>query len=512
LFRILFHCDARRNEEHCFETVCIAVKRQYRLDCTPKDLLVKLCSLLCSLLCCSVLAPSLPGQGPWSTYRGNPQRTGNTDGKAGPAAPKVFWVYKTQDHFVAAPLPQDDRVLFTGLGAFNISTLYTFASDPMAKERILWKKSSPYLKLPSVSTPALFDKLLIFGDGMHQTDGAILHCLRMEKGQPLWQYQVPGNLVHLEGSPTVQGGKVFLGGGAAGVLCVDLNRVALEGKEMTRESIQKILEEKWTQLQADYLADKKKNPETAIPPTDDMLPRPAPVRLWQQGQEKSHVDAPVAVIDDQVLVASAFLDKEQVGDRALYSLKTGNGNVLWKTPLKLNPWGGPSVIGDTVVVSGSTIGYDIKAIKGARGDIAAFDLKNGKEKWRKDVPAGVVACAALTREIAIVTATDGKVRAFDLGTGERRWIYDAKTPFFAPPAIAGDVAYVGDLLGVIHAIDLATGTAKWMLNLGTDPEVKAPGSIYGGPVVHGGRIYVATCNLEGALGRLPTVVVCIGSK
>ena len=204
---------------------------------------MKLSSWLIPLLCSCFLAPALQAQGPWTTYRGNAQRTGNTDMKPGPTAPKVLWVYKSQDHFVAAPLPQDDRVLFTGLGAFNVSTLYTFATDPAAKDRILWKKTAPYIKLPSVSTPAVFDGLLIFGDGMHQTDGAILHCLRLDKGQPLWQYPVPGNLVHLEGSPTVQGGKVFLGGGAAGVLCVDLNRVTLEGKEMTRASIQKVLDE-----------------------------------------------------------------------------------------------------------------------------------------------------------------------------------------------------------------------------------------------------------------------------
>jgi hypothetical protein len=36
--------------------------------------------------------------------------------------------------------------------------------------------------------------------------------------------------------------------------------------------------------------------------------------------------------------------------------------------------------------------------------------------------------------------------------------------------------------------------------------------IYGGPVVQRGRLYVATCNLEGRLASKPTVVVCIGEK
>jgi outer membrane protein assembly factor BamB len=445
------------------------------------------------------------------TYRANPQRTGSSDQKEGPANPKVLWAYKSQDHFIASPLPADDRVYITGVGAFNVSTLYAFSADPKASERIVWKKSIPYLKLPSVSTPALFKGLLIFGDGMHQTSGAILHCLRAEKGLPVWQYPVPGDLVHLEGSPTIAGDRAIIGGGSAGVLCVDINRVTLEGKERSLADIQKLLEEKWAQLQAKYEQEKKKDPAFAVPPSEADLPKPAPLLGWQQGQDKWHVDAPIAVIDNQVLVGSAFLDKEQLGDRALYSLDLRTGAIQWRTPLKLNPWGGPSVQGDTVIVTGSTVGYDLK-VKNAKGDIAAYDLKTGKEKWRKEVSGGVVSCAALTKELAVVTATDGKVRAFEMTTGERRWIYDARMPLFAPVALTGTVAYAGDLRGVIHAIDLTTGAGKWTLDLGADPAVKAAGAVYGGPVVQGGRVYVATCNLEGDLARQPTVVVCIGEQ
>src|SRR5438876_1187023 len=105
-----------------------------------------------------------PGDpGAWSTYRGNPQRTGNTDGLPGPAAPRVLWVHKSQDHFIAAPLPAGDRLYVSGLGAFNVSTFYCLAADPKAPKRVLWTKTTPYLKLPTVSTPALTDGKLVFG-------------------------------------------------------------------------------------------------------------------------------------------------------------------------------------------------------------------------------------------------------------------------------------------------------------------------------------------------------------
>jgi outer membrane protein assembly factor BamB len=450
------------------------------------------------------------GAEPLATYRGNPQRTGCDDGRPGPAAPKVLWHHQTKEHFIAAPVIHGDRLFVSGLGAFNVATLFALDTQPSAAKRVVWTKTTPNLKLPMVSTPALTRGRLVFGDGMHQTDGATLHCLRSDGGRSLWQLALPGTLVHLEGSPTVAGGKVFLGGGAAGVLCVDSDRVLLEGKEMDLEAIRKILDAKWKELQDKYAAEKKKD-EFAVPPSEDQLPHATPVVVWQQGKEKWHVDAPVNVAGDRVLVASAYLDKEKAGDRALFCLDARTGGVVWRAPLPFNPWGGPSLADDLVVAGGSTIGYDPRALHGAKGFIAAYGLADGKERWRKDVPGGIVSCVALTKDLAIATATDGKVRAFDLASGERRWIYDAKTPFFAPPAVAGELVYAGDLKGVLHAIDLAAGVGRWKLDLGAEP-LKAPGMIYGGPVVHGGRLYLATCNLEGAAVRQPTVVVCIGDK
>jgi outer membrane protein assembly factor BamB len=398
------------------------------------------------------------------------------------------------------------------LGAFNVSNFAALVVDPKSAHRVAWSKTTPYLKLPTVSSPAVFDGKLLFGDGMHQTDGAVLHCLRADKGMPLWQLPVPGKLVHLEGSPTVHDGRVYLGGGAAGVMCIDLNRVALDGKEMDLADTQKVLDKRWSELLAKYEEDKKKDPGFAVAPNEDQLPKPAPIKLWQQGEGKWHVDAPVAVTGDRVLASTAYLDDEKVGERALFCVDAKTGEIRWKAPVQLNPWGGPAVHGDTVIVAGSNIRYDPKLLKGAKGEVVAFDLKSGKEIWRKEVGGGVVSCVALSEGLAIAGATDGKVRAFNIADGERRWLYDAKAALFAPPAIVKDTVYAGDLSGVIHAINLGDGKPKWTLNLGTNADVKAPGMIYGGPIVHGGRLFVATCNLEGPFARKPTVVVCIGEK
>jgi outer membrane protein assembly factor BamB len=288
--------------------------------------------------------------------------------------------------------------------------------------------------------------------------------------------------------------------------------VELDGKEMSPAATAKLIEAKRAELQKKYEEASKKKDPFAVPPTDKDLPRPAPVLLWQQGKEKWHVDAPVAVVEGKVLAASAYLDKEGVGKRMLFCLDAKTGKELWSAPLAINPWGGPSVQDRLVVVSGSTIGFDPGSLTAARGVIAAFDLETGKQRWKKELPGGVVACVALGKDTAVATCTDGKVRGYALPRGALRWTYDAGAAFFAPVALGPETAYAADLKGVVHAINLKSGGGLWKLDLATADGVASPGMVYAGPVLGGGRLYIATCNIAGEHLNRATAVVCIGDK
>ncbi len=473
--------------------------------------------LLWSLVIGSFVIPN--GFADWPTHRGNPARTGNIDGQPGPQSPKVLWVYRSQEHFIASPVIGSKELFVSGLGAFNTASLHALALDKTAGKQELWSEGTPYLKLPVVSAPAIADGKIVFGDGMHQTDGAVLHCLRADKGSMLWQLPLPGHLVHLESAPTISDGKVYVGGGNAGVVCVDLNRVTLDGKEMELREVETILDKKWKELQEKYEADKKKDPDFAVPPSKDMLPKPAPKLLWQQGKDNWHVDAPVAVVKgslsvgaDTVLAASAYLDDEKVGERALFFVHAKTGHVDHTVPLTFNPWAGVTITANNyIVIPTSSIRFDPQKLTEGRGEVRGINF-GGIEHWRLPVPGGVVSPVATVGTFIVFTATDGKVRAYDIGNGAvQKWTYDAKAPFFAGPAIAGGMVYVADLKGVVHALSLTDGRKLWTLDLASDP-IKAPGMVYGSPVVHGGRLYVATCNLEGANARKPTAVVCVGEK
>ena len=476
-------------------------------DAGPDRLPASACALLALLMgVCSA------GRGDWSTCRGNPGRTGSLDDRAGPKSPQVLWAYKSQEHFVASPVPVGEALYVGGLGPFNTGVLHCLSTQPRAPERARWSKAAPFVKRPTVCAPAVAGGLVVFGDGMHQTDNAVLYCLHADSGLGLWQLPLPGKLVHLEGSPTIDGGRVYIGGGDAGVLCVDLKRVTLDGKPHEIAAVTTLLQKRWAELVAKYEQDRKKDPDFAMPPSEEALPKPAPVLLWQRGKSKWHVDAPVAVSGDRVLAASAYLDHEKVGKRCLLCLRASDGGVLWEAPLRINPWAGPTVAGQLVLVGCSNIRFDTERVKEARGEVAAIDLAAGRPRWRKAVPGGVLSPIAVKGDLAIFTATDGKVRAWKAETGEVKWAYQGASPFFAGCAIAGGTVYAADLKGVVHAVGLADGEVQWTFDATADPAVRAPGMVFGSPVVHGGRIYLATCNLQGGAAGQPSAVVCIADK
>jgi outer membrane protein assembly factor BamB len=453
-----------------------------------------------------------PVHAEWLTSRGDFQRTGNPAGKNGPEVPRILWVYKAKEHFIASPTPGDAGLYTSALGAYNTGLFRCLSLRTDVPERVLWSKSSPFVKRPTVCSPAVVGGLVIFGDGMHQTDDAWLYALRADSGRLVWQLAVPGKLVHLEAPPTVDRGSVYVCGGAAGVICLSLDRVTMGNEEMDLTQAQERLDKAWAEIKAKYEVERAKHPDFAIPPDEDALQKPSPKIRWQKGKDAWHVDAPVAISGSRLYAASCFLDEENIGKRALISLKPDSGELAWETPLEINPWAGPTAAGGLVFVAGSTIRFDPNLIKQASGDVVAVDRSTGAIKWRQVVPGGVLSPVAVSNDVVYFTATDGKLRALDAATGAEKWTYDAGNPCFAGPAIAGATVYAVDLKGVLHAVNAKDGKRRWQMDVPAAPEVFAPGMVYGSPVLLNGRIYLGTCNVHGGGSDDAGAIVCIADE
>lgn len=462
-----------------------------------------------ALLLAASFSPAFtPADAEWTAHRGGPARTGNIDGKPGPVRPTVLWVQHSKEQYLAPLSVGGDRLFATVMGPFNSGGIRAF--DLNEAKAPIWSKGAPGIKLPTVGSPASSGGRVVFGEGMHQTDGSALHCLRVSDGRPLWRLDVAGELVHIEAAPSISGGKVYVGSGSGGVICVDLNEVTLNGKDLSAADAEKEIDRLWKTMSDAYEVEKKKDPDFAIPPNEASLPKPAPKVAWQVGKGAWHVDAPVLVAGDKVFVSSAFLDKEKLGERALICLNAGTGAELWKAPLKFNSWAGATLAGEHVIVPCSTIRYDPKELPSAKGEVVAIKAADGRLEWRKDMAGAILATAAAVGEIAIICDTEGQVRALDLKTGAPKWASKCGAAFFAGPAVAGDAIYAADIEGGVFCLGLGDGKSRWKLDLGADPKVHAPGMVYGSPIVHGGRLYLGTSNLEGKSAGGDTVVVCIG--
>jgi outer membrane protein assembly factor BamB len=386
----------------------------------------------------------------------------------------------------------------------------------------VWNKSSPFLKLPTVSSPAIFQGMAIFGDGLHTTDGAVLYSLDLRTGRALWRYEMDGKLIHMEGAPLVDpdfpgGPAVMIGAGDGGVLALSPDRAMLEGKEVKLPELRKIMDQRWEELTKQYEAQKKKDPDFAVPPSDENLPKAVPVKLWQNGENQWHVDAPLAMTADRVIVCSAYLDDDKSGDRAVICLDRKTGEMLWRRPVDINPWAGASIDGDTVIVGCSSVRFDKNLVVGARGAVVGLTLQSGAVKYLRPFPGGILSAPAISDGMAIFTATDGMVRAIDADRGGRpRWAFKAKDPFFAGVAVAGagnqGVVYAADLGGVLHAISLADGKEIWSHDVGRDPIVQSPGMVFGSPMVKGQEVFLATCTIQGEHADQPCAVVSIADK
>ena len=84
------------------------------------------------------------------------------------------------------------------------------------------------------------------------------------------------------------------------------------------------------------------------------------------------------------------------------------------------------------------------------------------------------------------------------------------------PLSDADLVRLEKLLGLLSSDSdgegATAGAMAWKFDLGKDPAISSPGMVYGGVTVHGGKLVLATCNLDGPLARKPTAIVCLGSK
>jgi outer membrane protein assembly factor BamB len=140
------------------------------------------------------------------------------------------------------------------------------------------------------------------------------------------------------------------------------------------------------------------------------------------------------------------------GDVAAFDLDTGKQR--WRTRTKVALAGGTGADDATVAV-GSSDGW-----------VVALNAADGVERWRTQVKGEVIAAPGVSERAIIVRTVDGKLRGLAAADGKQLWEYEQPIPRLtlrgtSKPVISGDMAICGFDNGKVVAVSLSDGSLVW---------------------------------------------------
>jgi outer membrane protein assembly factor BamB len=173
-------------------------------------------------------------------------------------------------------------------------------------------------------------------------------------------------------------------------------------------------------------------------------------KLWSAsvggGGKKLRLGLGLATAGDKLFAAG------RDGDVAAFDLKTGR--QVWRVETKLT------------LAGGTGVGADVVAVGSADGQVVALSADDGAQRWRADVKGEILSAPAVTEKEVIVRTVDGKLRALAMADGKELWSAEQQIPRLtlrgtAAPVVARDVAISGFDNGRVMAVSVADGATVW---------------------------------------------------
>jgi outer membrane protein assembly factor BamB len=173
-------------------------------------------------------------------------------------------------------------------------------------------------------------------------------------------------------------------------------------------------------------------------------------RIWGAnlggGGKKMRLGLGLATADNRLFAAGPD------GDVAAFDLKTGK--QIWRTKTDLPLTGGTGT-GSGVVVVGS-----------ADGVVVTLAADNGAQRWRANVNGEILSSPAVAEKEIVVRTVDGKLHALSIESGTEIWAAEQQIPRLtlrgaSAPVVARDMALSGFDNGRVMAVNLADGETVW---------------------------------------------------
>ncbi|MBN2582023.1 MAG: PQQ-binding-like beta-propeller repeat protein, partial [Planctomycetes bacterium] len=319
-------------------------------------------------------------------------------------------------------------------------------------------------------------KYLVVGEGLHLTDDARVFCLdvtaseRERDGVKLWSYRTGS---HVESSPCVAGGKVFIGAGDDGLYCF-----ALDGDGQGNAKVLWHLPGPRSEGVAEgatVYPDCETSPVYYKPEGADKgvvcfglgIGGHAVVCVDEDGAEQWRVEAPYPVFgspsiaDGKMYVGLGHGDFVNTAEQVQSNLR-----------VKLKEQGKSE---QEIEAEASKI-YPV-------GEVWCIDLATHAVDWKVPVGRVVLGSVAVDGDFIYFGSRDGQLyRVTTDGKQVRKW--NAHAPIITSPSVAKDHVYIVTTAGDLYGLDKKTMEMTWNVSLNSE--------VFSSPVVARGHVYVGT--------------------
>lgn len=192
------------------------------------------------------------------------------------------------------------------------------------------------------------------------------------------------------------------------------------------------------------------------------------------------------------LIPALQSDRIYTADRKgkLQARSTTDGDLIWETDSELAFSAGPG-IGRQVLVMGCT-----------SGEVIAYDIATGEQKWLAHVPSEVQAVPVIAKGVVIIRTTDGKIIALREQDGSEIWLAESSVPALSirgagAPIVIDDTVIIGSANGKMQALQLSDGKSMWEATIAMPTgrsEVERLVDLDVDPLNARGAIYVSSFN------------------
>ena len=410
----------------------------------------------------------------WTMWRGGASRRGAVLGETEePAHGKVVWAFSKDgiNSYYSSPTVVGNRVYATSAKPGVYATTVAIACLDARTGQLAWEFNDEGYRA-TFSSPAVSGKYLAVGEGLHTTSDARVYCLDIEesarerRGVKLWSHATNS---HVESSPCIADGKVFIGAGDDGLYCLDL--------EGDGNGAAKVL---WH-----VAGEKYQDCETSPVYHEGKLY----FGLGIGGQAVVCLDADTGAEEWRIETPCPVFSSPTVADGKMF-FGMGHGDFV-NTAERVR-----EIRLAALLQKGVSQAEAEKAVAHIQkgGEVWCVDLKTRNKEWRFKTERTVLGTIAEADGKLFFGARDGHVYCLDAKTGEpvcKPW--DAHGAIVSSLAVGRKYVYAVTSAGILHGLDRERLIPVWKVSLGSPSKSS--------PALAMGRVY---------LGTIDNGLMCVG--